>query len=252
MKSEVIYQGLKEANNITEKYNLSPGEIKPCIAKIMSTPFQEGDCPSRGLACNIICSEMLRIGMAEPEINLVLYEWNGNNNPPLKERDLLSALRTATKKLSVGGYNYKCNNQYLKLYCVNGFCQFKKTVGDFRYSKNRDFFYFGWSKLLSPAEAQLYFTLIEFERRKGVGAGGLLILTHREISKISISLKHVGIVLNKLKNYGLIEYKPGIPRRWQKRASEIRRVIPIPKPNKNQANKIESKIRSINGKNYGQ
>ena len=248
MKSEEIYQGLKDANSITGKYNLSPGEIKPCIAKIMSTPFQEGDCPSRSIACNIICSEMLRIGMPEPEINSVLYMWNGENNPPLKKSELSSALRTATNKLRVGGYNYGCNNKYLGLYCVNGFCQFKENVGDFRYSRNRDFFSFGWSKLLSPAEQSLYHALIEFERRKGAGAGGLLILTHRQISTISISLKSVGIVLNKLKNYGLIEYTPGTQRKWQKRASEIRRVIPIPKPNKQQANKIESKKRAVFGK----
>ena len=83
MRSEEDYRALKATNDITGKYNLSPGEIKPCVAKIMSTPFQEGDSPSRSLACNIICSEMLRIDMTEPEINLVLYEWNGNNNPPL-------------------------------------------------------------------------------------------------------------------------------------------------------------------------
>ena len=239
-----VYHAFKATNDITGRYNLSPKEIRPCIAKIMTTQFKAVDCPSRSLACNIICSEMLRIEKINPEIELILSEWNSHNDPPLRKSHLDSTLRTAERKL----YNYSCNNQYLQIYCVDGFCPFKKDLGDFKYANNRNFYAFGWSKLLSSAGVSVYHSLIEYERRKGVGAGGLLILTYRNIANISISLRHVGKVLKELENCGLIKFKIGTSRKWQKRASEISRIIPIPKPNGKQLIEIENKREAIYGK----
>jgi len=61
--------------------------------------------------------------------------------------------------------------------------------------------------------------------------------------------KSIGKGLRGLKEKGLIEYEAGVPRKWERRVSKIRRLIPIPKPNKEQLIEIENKRNSIYGIN---
>ena len=178
---EKTNQVLLAANEAAKNLNLSPNEIKPCVAKMMQRGFEKGGFPDRSRAANIIVSELLGIGKDEDEIEFNLNKWNEKNKPPLSNSKLKSILNTAFRKEETGGYRYGCNNEYLKLFCNEDFCQYKKAriQGRSKYTNNRIYYTYGWPHILSNAEQLIYFTLIELERKQGVYAGGLIISNHR-------------------------------------------------------------------------
>ena len=249
---EKTNQVLVAANEATKSLNLSPNEIKPCVAMMMQIGFEKGGFPDRSRAANIIASELLRIGKDEDEIEFLITMWNEKNNHPLSNSKLKSTLNTAIRKEETGGYRYSCNSEYLKPFCIEDFCSYRnaKTQGRSKYTNNRLYYTYGWQFILSNVEKLIYFALIELERRKGVYAGGLIISNYRNIACITgTSLKYIGKGLRGLKEKGLIEYEAGVPRKWEGKASKIRRIIPIPKPNKKQLIEIESKRQGIYGIN---
>ena len=245
-------QVLLATNEVTKNLNLSPNEIRPCVAKMMEKSFEKGDFPDRSRVANIIVSELLRIDKHEDEIEFILIKWNEKNNPPLLNSRLKSTLNTAIRKEETGGYRYSCNNEYLKNYCIGDFCSYKKARIQARskYTNNRLYYIYGWQHVLSNLEKLIYFALIELERKQGVYAGGQIITNHRNLACYAgVSVKYVGKGLRGLKEKGLIEYKAGVPRKWEGKASKIRRIVPIPKPNKKQLIEIESKRQTIYGIN---
>jgi hypothetical protein len=90
---------------------------------------------------------------------------------------------------------------------------------------------YGWQNFLSNSAKDLYYLgIIELERRLGVGAGGNVIANHKRLSQIAgISPKSVGKALLELSQTPLIKhFKMGKPRKWEGKATEIQRAIPIP------------------------
>ena len=238
---KITVAGSLEASSELSKVLDVPGKrIKPCVAIMLKTAFVRGDFVDRSRAANIIASDLKILGKdAEYTMN-VLLKWNENNIAPLSYSSLSSTVRTAYGH----DYRYSCNNEYLQAFCPDPeMCPYGRSFGSqtSKYTNNRLFFKYRWPEILSNAEKSIYFlALIELERRRGVGAGGLILANHRDIASLAgIQSKYVGKRLLRLQDVGLIKYKPGVPRKWEGKASEIRRVIPIPKPPRELLAKLE-------------
>ncbi len=71
--------------------------------------------------------------------------------------------------------------------------------------------------------------IIELERKRLVRPGGLVVASLRQIAETSgVSLRRVKELLERMAEHGIILVKYGEPRKWEGKATEIRRVIPIP------------------------
>jgi len=158
-----------------------------------------------------------------------LEHWNQHNHPPLKHSELQNAANNGYK----GKYNYGCQHPILSSFCVGDMCPYIKHVKSTKKKVvNHVFIDYGWQKYLSNVLVLIYFIALpylEFKRR--VGPGGLIYANHKQIAETcGVSNRRIGENLKTLAVAGLIEYKPGLPQRWIGLASEIRRVIPIPRP----------------------
>jgi len=228
-----VAAGLEASSNLSKALD-APGKlIKPCVAIMLEKSFIKGDFTDRSRAANILASEMKILGKEEEYALHLLSRWNEKNVPPLRHSALSSTVRTAYRY----DYRYGCNNEYLREFCIGPeMCPhnriFYRTAN--KYTDNRLFFKYRWPELLTNVEKCIYFlALIELERIRGIGAGGKIIASHRSISKLAgIEPKYAGKGLSGLQRKGLIVYKPGIPRKWEGKASEIQRIIPIPKPSR--------------------
>jgi hypothetical protein len=226
-----VYDTLSSASKVSKRCDLNVGELRPCIGKMMETPLFKGSFPQRNEACLVIASELRRVGKNEERVLEILRGWNWKNIDPLKESEVRSAMSTAFRK----EYNYSCLNPNLKEFCVGDSCPFANYIkGKRKYFDNRMFLGYGWQNILSNVAKCVYcIALPELERRLGVGAGGLIIANQRRIAKwAGVSEKSVRKALKELVEVSLITYEPGLPRKWEGKASKIRRFIPIPKPSK--------------------
>jgi len=225
-----ICRTLESASRVSQLHDLNAGELRPCIGRLMDTPLLKGGFPQRNEACLIIASELRRIGKDEEKTFEILREWNQKNINPLRDSEIESAIRTAFRK----EYNYSCWNANLKEFCIEDSCPFAKYVRgrQGKYFNNRMFLQYGWQNILSNSVKCVYYmALPELERRLGVGAGGLIIANQKRIADLAgVSKKSVRQALKELARVGLISYEPGVPRKWERKASRIRRIIPIPKP----------------------
>jgi hypothetical protein len=206
---------------------------------MLNTPLSKGSFPNRSEACLIIASELRRMGKDKEMALNITRDWNKRNINLLKDSEIRSANSTAYRR----NYNYSCHNQKIKEFCIGEeFCTFSNYVkSDKKPTSNSSFFDFGWQKILSNAAKDVYYLgLIQLEIRKGVGFGGLIIANQTEIGRYAgITPKSVRKALQELQRIGLIEYKAGSPRIWEGKASQIRRIIPIPKPTKELLKRIE-------------
>lgn len=224
---------LESASEASKVYDLNVGSIRPCIGAMLRTPFDKGSFPNRSEACLIIASELKRAGKDEETTLGILTDWNKKNICPKRDSEVRSAVATAYRR----DYNYSCLNEKLKAFCIGEeFCTFATYVKgkSGRYYNNRKFFELNWQNILSNTAKDVYYlALIELERRRRVGPGGLIMANQEEIAKFAgITPKSVRKGLIELEGVGLVTYKPGISRKWEFKASEIRRIIPIPKPDK--------------------
>lgn len=213
-----------------------PDFIMPCVSLMLNDSFEKGGEFSRDRVAYIIATELRRIGESSEVAEKKLTRWDEGNVPSLG----ISKIRIKAKSAYARDYSFGCNNEAVILeYCkkVNkDFCRYYKQISSGkRIGNDRDFIRYGWPNILSGSERDVYYiALPELEKRRGIKAGDLIIANHREIAKIcGVSLGRVAGelgVLKKLQRRGLITYKPGKPYRWRVEASEIKRIIPIPKP----------------------
>jgi len=226
---------LENVNRSLKKFTL-PNFIKPCVSLMLYDSFEKGGEFSRDRIGYIIATELRRVGKSPEITEKILNQWDKKNFPPLGS----SKIRVKVKSAFGRDYTFGCNNEPVILeYCkkVNkDFCQYYKQISSGRRIGNdRDFIRYGWPNILSGVERDVYYiALPELEKRRGIKAGDLIITNHREIGRIcGISLGSIAGktgALEKLQKRGLIIYRPGEPYRWRIEASEIKRIIPIPKP----------------------
>ena len=229
-------ENLEAIKQITKRYTL-PDYIKPCVALMLKDNFRKSE-GMRDRVAFIIATELRRTGKDDDVAKKVLNQWDQKNHPPLGFRIIQHKIKSAYKK----EYTFGCNSRdaIMGTYCekINkDFCIYYKELsqGRRRVGSDRDFIRYGWPRVLSPVERQIYYmSLPELEKRRGIKPGDKIYSNHREIAGIcgvSLGDGSVGKSLEKLRGRGLITYKPGEPYRWRSTASEIRRIIPIPKPN---------------------
>jgi len=214
-----------------------PLDIKPCIAALL-----DGHNPAAKIALNpfIIACELHRVGKNEEQIKSLLTK--ANVKP--------SKLRSAVKSALTGRYGYACPGLEEK-----GLCLFESRFDCWWFDKipresqkewrEQDFWRYGWPDKLGAAKSMLYLALRQVEKLKGYQAGSRLYVSWdklQEISGVSRDViagrkatkkkKFIKPGLEVLKELGLITYKPGQKRAKGRKglASEICRVIPIPKP----------------------
>jgi hypothetical protein len=213
--------------------------MKPCIDAMLRQNFDKVAHLSRNAISVAIISELMRLGWEERKIAGTILGWNENNIKPINENKLRENLAYTLQQ----DYGYSCRHDLLKQFCPfasKTLCPYGKEMAKAKYFNNRSFLQYGWQIILKNAPKDVYYIgLPELERRKGVGPGGTIFANEREIAQWSgVSLKSVTPALRELEKYGLITFTIGTPRVWERKATEIRRTLPIPKPSVNGEEKI--------------
>ncbi len=224
---------LEAAKRMAKELRIPDGLVKPCVAKMFGESFQQGGVFNRDRVAYIIATEFRRMGIGKEEAEGRLSGWDNKNEPPLGRTKIRNKVRSAYRR----DYTFGCNNEE----AITEYCISRKScpyyVENFKFKvvkhrQNRDFVKYGWPRKLTNLGTLVYYIgLVELERRRQVGAGGQIYASHKEIAKVcGCSDKYIGKTLKNLAKFGLILYKIGTSRRWERKASEIKRVIPIPKP----------------------
>ena len=231
VESNEVYDTLVSASRLAGSLDVDGRNFRPCIAKMMEAGLEKGSFPDRSTGAVIIASELRRLGKQEDFVASYLIQWNQKNRPPKRISEIRSAINSAFRK----EYRYSCHNVALEQLCIGkDLCSHARLTSQSRkYTNNRKFIQHGWQNLLSNSATLLYYlAIIELERRLGVGPGGRVIANHRKLAKLAgITAKTVGKALSELAGTPLIaHFKMGKPRKWEGRATEIRRTIPIPGP----------------------
>lgn len=231
------FQMLLAHGEASENLRLNPKALRPCLWGMLKTTFYKGQIPSRSDVSAVLAAELVKIGFDLARILYELARWNKRNQPPLKQSDLKSTVSTSLRH----NYNYSCKHEYLKEFCV-GFdvCSHSKGLSNISRYNFRAFFNYHWQQILKNKAVMVYMlALPELGLRKGLKPGDVIYENQAAIARTAgISRKHVKGALEELATFGLIEYKPGVPRRWEGKASEIRRIFPIPKPSREAIMKV--------------
>jgi len=198
-----------------------PADIKPCIVKLLDDPsVREADNPF------IVACELHRVGRTEKQIESLLMRLN--------IRD--SKVRGVIRSIITGRYEFGCPRLEEK-----GICLYKVREDCFWYQaipresqkpyRERDFWRFGWPRRLTAPEIVIYLAIREFEKRRGLPAGSRLYMSRKDFIRISgRAVNTIMPSLERLKKKGLIKFKRGTQHKWYGRASEVKRIIPIPRP----------------------
>lgn len=214
---------------VRKQYSCLPEAMKPCVALLL-----QAGCPNNGGrndTAYLIATELRRTGKKPEVAERILLRWNHINGAnPLPTREITSVLKSAYRT----NYTYGCNNVKLREICIGKekcpFYQQLKKRNQGRY-READFYKFSWQNILTPSQICIYHGLTQLERIRNIKPGQLIVANQRQIAKISgVSRGSVSPGLSKMTELGLINYKPGEPFKWKIKASEIRRVVPIPYP----------------------
>lgn len=221
--------GLIAQTELSDELNINPNTIRPCIAKIWQTGFKSGSVLNRSMASSILASEFIKLDYVQARVEDELYKWNRRNNPPLRQSEIRATIRTAIRRT----YNYSCKHYFLEDFCIgNDLCMWSKGKAEGKRYNYRALFTYKWQLILKNVAKLIYWlALPEIEKRRGFKPGSKLYVSHRDIAYYAgISRSHVKTGLEQLFSYGLIDYKPGTSRRWEKNATEVRRIFPLPRP----------------------
>jgi len=207
-----------------------PESVKPCLMVLIDKKEKLEADQAFILAC-----ELHRVGKKAKRIEQILNSLNVRES---KVRGILKSLR-------IRDYEYGCPTLQEK-----GLCLFEKRElcpwwdkiprANQEAYRERDFYRYRWPQRLSPPLCMLYLAIKEVEKLRGWTAGSRLYVSWDKLAEISGVSRDVlkgrkdkyepGLEI--LKKAGLIKYKPG--HKWEKgikrTASQIQRIIPIPKP----------------------
>jgi len=236
---ETQYSRLVAYSEAAEDLGLNPKALRPCIGVLLKTPSFDSDVIKPSLRASMIADEFIRLNMPESLMQSQLEKWNTRNIPPMRHRDLMSTIKTALRK----NYGYTCSHPSLAEFCVGPeACEHVRgNTGKLKFNF-RAFFVYHWQLILSNTAKDIYYiALPELGKRRGLKPDGLIYANQLEIAQYAgISKKSVKSALEELSHFGLIEYKHGRPRKWEGKASEIRRIFPIPKPPKSELLRINN------------
>ena len=198
-----------------------PLDTKPCICKLM----KDYELSRSGIYAFIIACELFRVGKTKEKIESLFFKLGIKH----------SKTRSAVKSASSGKYSYGCpslETEGLCLYENRTECSWyeripKKSQERFR---ERDFWRFGWPTSLKSASVVVYLALKELEHRRRYKAGSRLYVSRKNLAELTgISAPWIIKSLEKLNESGLIKFQKGKQHRWYGKASEVQRIIPIPR-----------------------
>jgi len=214
-------------------------KIRVCLHKVYNEGEKVG---ARNNTNFVLAVELRRVGMTYDDVLKRLLEWNSRCEEPQDENAVKNTVRSAFKKV----YYLTCTSDWVEPLCT---CKSSmescptywgkktKAMGIELVNENKPYynsimlFQLGWGKVLSGSEIKVYFAIAEWERKRGRKPGELFVVNHRQLAEeAGVGHGTVGTVLHNLADKKLIKYKPGVGRGASKTASEISRVIPIPKP----------------------
>lgn len=205
-----------------------PDVMKPCLTAILDLGV---DNQRNSYAYALTC-ELRRVGYELRKAKGIMAEWNENLSRPLPQNEVQGCLKSAYKDTTK---NYGCNSELLAAFCVGqDVCFFHKqlkrraeTGSLFEYVSKR------WLPILTATQGVIIGIILPMlEVRRQVTRGAWLTVTYREIERYTgYSLRTIWRALHELHEKGLIELKPGMSMKG-KHASQIRRILPIPKASK--------------------
>jgi len=198
-----------------------PLDMKPCICTLM----KDYEKSKSGINAFIIACELFRVGRTKEKVETVLFKLGVT----------FSKTQSAVKGASTGKYSYGCPRLELE-----GLCLFNNRNECWWYERipkksqkrcrERDFWRFGWPTKLNPAPVVVYLALKELEHRRRYKAGSRLYVSRKELAELAgVSLPWVIRSLGELGESGLIKFQKGKQHRWYGKASEVERIIPIPR-----------------------
>ena len=197
--------------------------MKPCLSNLLD------DCSAikDGINAFIVACELHRTGKTDGQIRSVLD----------RLRVGPSKVRSAVKSAATDKYSFGCPRLEREGLCRYGHrsqCWWYERIPkrSWKGRNERDFWRYGWPGKLTSTEGMVYLAVREIETKRRIRAGSWLFISRKELTMVS-GASH-GWVLQcceRLRNNGLIEFKKGTQHRWYGRASEIRRIVPIPRPN---------------------
>lgn len=208
------------------KQNKLPTDIKPCIMGLLSkdSPLLITD----NIYAFIVGCELCRVGKTNEQIEAILTK---KHIKPSKIRGIL-------KSVLKNKYSYGCprlEELDICIYESRFECPWHSQIPSESTKKYRekDFYTYNWPLVLSASKVVLYLAIREVERKRRYRAGSRLYVSWDELHRASgVHRSLVGKYLKALKEVGLVKYKKGQKRvRGMKGlASEVWRIIPIPKP----------------------
>lgn len=226
-------------SNTTKEWSY-PAQMKPCIAILLTNgeigPTNIDD------AAFLIIQELGRLGASDAEIIKAVNEWNQKviergGTKYLRPSDIHGKIRYLRRHEN-GDRRPGCNHWMSKMLCVGkDVCMYyqkllknNKPLPPAVLRQNNFWkFWYLWRDYLSPNEICLYAALLELEKIRGVGPGGLIIVNREQLSRYSrIHYNSVFKVLDRLQINGLVKYEKGKPNEGTK----VSRVVPIPSPKK--------------------
>lgn len=216
---------LQEFERVRGKLKL-PRDIKPCIVELLKNSNNWRNDKRKVF---IVGCELYRVGQTEKQIGAILTMDLG-----VKE----SKVRNILKGVEKGKYEFGCATLELE-----GLCNYDHRKDCFWWQaipkrskksyNERDFWRYGWTEELSSAESIMYLAVREIEKRRNYQAGARLFVNRKQMAKTSgLSGKWAIRCCEKLAKVGLIKFKVGVRHLHYGKASEVKRVLPIPKPKK--------------------
>lgn len=199
-----------------------PLDMKPCICQLMD----DYERSKSGINAFIIACELHRVGETKEKVESVLFELGVT----------YSKAQSAVKSASTGKYSYGCptfEREGLCLYDNRTECWWYERIPkkSQKPGRERDFWRFGWPRKLKPASVVVYLAIRELEHKRQYKAGSRLYVSRKELAELTgISPPWAIKSLEKLEKSGLIKFQKGRQHRWYGIASEVQRIIPIPKP----------------------
>lgn len=201
-----------------------PLEIKPCLGILIDDAEQIKE----DINAFICATELYRVGRRKEQIERILDSHNIES----------SKLRSAVKSAVSGKYSYGCP----KLEEL-GLCQFNNRSECWWYQRvprknwqnfrEKDFWRFHWPKRIKPVKGMLYLSVREIEKKRGIKAGSWVFIAYEELSMVSgVNQSSIKRSLEGLEKEGLIEFRVGKRRTRGAKvsATQIKRIIPIPRP----------------------
>lgn len=224
-------EALQAQQAVYSEFRVSPKDIKPCAAYILHhNPKSKISKPNNHAF--FLAVELKRIGEKKEGTAKILQIWNSRNSQSLRPDELNGLI----DRVYSGPYDYGCNSLMVREYCPEkDNCTHYKALFAPRKGRRseRDFYKYGWQQILKNYETCLYQGLIELEKRKQLKPGTLVIAPYRYIHKASgVAMCQIEKGLIRLEGVGLIWCQIGQPYKWREKATEIRRIIPIPRPKK--------------------